>query len=445
LRLRARRALHGSQGATEACSVSSLRFRLRGLAVLTVPGALLVSGPLLHAQGVHASLSGQAVFASTDLNRGPRGRSFNEAKLVQPVLMLHGGALGDRLRLLATFNAEGWTMPGGELTIGGLGEGINDSRHPHTYVHELMFAMVDVLGQWDGPGRVSLSLGKGFAPFGTDDPMGRPALKYPVNHHFSQILERAVAIVGVEAGALTLEGGLFNGDEPERPGEWPLVVDTAGNWRFGDSWSLRLLVHPLHGLELQGSRAKVHSPEHRPGAGTDVFKWSISGRMDREFGASRAYAMAEWARTTEANDFFRFESILAEGAWQWGSHRPYYRFERTDRPEDMRTLDLFRSVRPHLENAILGTTRWTLHTLGYRFSVRGLPGRAELEPFGELTLARARKLGGGVFDPALFYGGTTFRSVSVGVRLGWGMAGHRMGRYGVLDSETHMGPGHHEH
>lgn len=34
--------------------------------------------------------------------------------------------------------------------------------------------------------------------------MNRPALSYPVNHHFSQILERAVAIAG---SAIRPDGG----------------------------------------------------------------------------------------------------------------------------------------------------------------------------------------------------------------------------------------------
>ena len=51
--------------------------------------------------------------------------------------------------------------------------------------------------------RLSLTAGKGFAPFGTDDPMSRPVLRYPVNHHLAQILERAVAIGRSIAGAVT--------------------------------------------------------------------------------------------------------------------------------------------------------------------------------------------------------------------------------------------------
>ena len=80
------------------------------------------------------------------------------------------------------------------------GEGFIDRRHPHTYLHELMFSFDDLLGKVDGAARLSLAAGKGFAPFGTDDPMVRPVLRYPVNHHLAQILERAVAILGVSSG-----------------------------------------------------------------------------------------------------------------------------------------------------------------------------------------------------------------------------------------------------
>jgi hypothetical protein len=51
-------------------------------------------------------------------------------------------------------------------------------------------------------------------------------------------------------GALALEAGLFNGDEPEGPGDAP------NRARFADSWAARLTATPaalLPGLELQAS------------------------------------------------------------------------------------------------------------------------------------------------------------------------------------------------
>jgi hypothetical protein len=123
----------------------------------------------------------------------PRDRSLSEMRVVQPVVALQ--AERGRLAALATLNVEGWTMPEGELTPGAWGEGFIDRRHPHTYVHELMLTARDLLGKRDGSTSLSLASGKGFAPFGTDDPMMRPPLRYPVNHHLAQILERAVVIV----------------------------------------------------------------------------------------------------------------------------------------------------------------------------------------------------------------------------------------------------------
>ncbi|HEY3013102.1 MAG TPA: hypothetical protein VGJ36_10165, partial [Gemmatimonadales bacterium] len=235
-------------------------------------------------------LGANAVPVYTRVDPIPRGGSLGEIRVVQPTLMAHAGALSDRLRLLATINLEGLTIPDGELAPGDWGEGFMDRRHPHTYVHELMLTFDQMIGA-GGP-RVSVSAGKGFAPFGTDDPMARPILRYPVNHHLAQILERAVAILGVKVGPVLAEAGVFNGDEPERPGQWPRFS------RFGDSWSARATLFPTGQVELQGSHAEVHSPEHRPGFGTDQRKWSLSGRWTGDVGRFPVYGLLEWARTS---------------------------------------------------------------------------------------------------------------------------------------------------
>jgi hypothetical protein len=325
---------------------------------------------------------------------------------------------------MATLNLEGVTIPEGELSPGAWGEGFVDRRHPHTYVHELMLSFDDVMEDLDGPARISLAAGKGFAAFGTDDPMSRPPLRYPVNHHLAQILERAVAILGARTGPIMLEGSLFNGDEPERPGQWPRVN------RFGDSWSGRLTLMPGTGLELQGSHAVVHSPEHRRGSGTNQSKWSVSARWERRVGRFPVYGLAEWARTSEANGFFVFDSFLAEGAWSVGRSRLHYRLERSERPEEERVTPS-RARRPLLENSIVGSTRWTIHTFGYGVAALPPESRARAEPFVEVSYGRVREVGGGLFDPQAFYGKTSFWALSAGVRLGLGMRMHRMGRYGV--------------
>jgi hypothetical protein len=348
---------------------------------------------------------------------------LGELRVVQPVLMLRADGPA-RLGLWATLDFEGVTIDDGELTPGAWGEGFVDRRHPHTYLHELMLTADDLLRDVDGGNRISLSVGKGFAPFGTDDPMSRPVARYPVNHHFAQILERAVAIAAVDAGGITGEFALFNGDEPERPGQWPRI-----GGRFGDSWAGRITGAPIPGLEVQGSHAQVHSPEHRDGAGPDQSKWSLSARWDGTVRQSPVYGLVEWARTSEADGFFTFSSFLAEGAWTTGRHRLHYRLERTERPEEQRTSD-FRSLRPHLENSILGITRWTIHTAGYSApSLEG--GGVELRPVVEISYGRIGEVGGGLFDVRQTYGKDSFWSVTLAVRAGFGGGVHRMGRYGA--------------
>lgn len=404
----------------------------RVLALCCLPAAVWAQQPA----GI--TLSGQAIAEVTRVERVPLGESLTEARLVQPMAMLRAWAFGGRVALTGTLNLEGQTMPDGELLPGGWGEGFNDRRHPHTYLHELMLEGADLLGRLDGEVRISAAIGKGFVPFGSDDPMSRPVYRYPVNHHLAQILERAVLTGGVRAGPLVLEGAYFNGDEPERPGQTPLLD------RFGDSWSARLTLVPVQGVELSASRAKVHSPEHRPGAGSDAWKWHLGARLDRPVAGGQGYALLEWARTEEAEGFFRFRSLLGELAYRRGPHRPYYRFEQTDRPEDMRTLDLFRSVRPHLENSILGTTRFSLHTFGYGFEASTVGGKLALQPFVEATLGTARSVDGGVLTPQILYGSNKVQSISVGLRASWRMAGHRMGRYGaLLDAAPGPHAGHH--
>ena len=385
------------------------------------------------APGRWERFSAYAVIAGIHVDPAPGGRGAGQLTVVEPLGMLEAGALRGHLVLHAALDFEGLTMPDGVLGIGDWGEGFDDRRHPHTYAHELMLSGVNLLGSASRPLNLSLSAGKGFVPFGSDDPMNRPALRFPVNHHWSQILERAVTIAGVRAGPVVAEGALFNGDEPERPGQWPRI-----GGRFGDSWSLRLTVTPMTGLDLEGSHAKVHSPENRPGAATDQEKWHASARLDRGVGAGRLYALGEWARTTEADGFFRFDSQLAEAEWSAGAHRVYYQFERTERPEEERTLDPFRSLRPHLENSILGTTRWSVHTAGYGVRFTLLEKRIRIEPLLEASYARVADVGGGIFSTESFYGRRDFWSLTAALRLGAGTM-HRMGRYGVAAATDAMG------
>jgi hypothetical protein len=163
-------------------------------------------------------------------------------------------------------------------------------------------------------------------------------------------------------------------------------------------------------------------------------------RWEGSLRGGRLYGLAEWARNSEAAGFFVFHTLLAEGQWSRATSRLYYRFERSERPEEERAVDLFRSLRPHLENSILGTTRWSIHTLGVG-RVFGAPGSGlRIEPILEGSLGGVTDVGGGLFSAASFYGRQDLWAVKLAVRLAMGMR-HRMGRYGVAVPESSSSPG----
>jgi hypothetical protein len=373
-----------------------------------------------HEAASGVAFGAQAIGLITSMQPTPEQRRRSEAYLTQPVaaLIARRGALAARV----TLNAEGLTLDRGELTAGAWGEGFVDRRHPHTFFHELLLEA----SRTGHCGRVScragLFGGKGFVPFGSDDPMSRPFVAYPVNHHLAQILERAVTGAQAGVGPLTIEVALFNGDEPTDAWEWP-------EWsRFGDSWSARVELAPERGISLAVSYADVASPEARPGNGPDQEKWHVGFRGERSNGSWAVGWLVEWAQTDELDGFFRYESRLGEGSVGKGPHRLAYRYERTERPEEER-VSAYRTFRPHLDNTVLGITRWTLHTVRYGHRIPWRRGAAE--PFLELTRGTIREVSGGLFNPEVRYGRSTVTRISAGVRLAWDMDRHRMGRYGV--------------
>jgi hypothetical protein len=350
------------------------------------------------------------------------GASKTEVYLTQPTLLGAVSALSGALRVNAAISLEGLTLDRGELGAGAYGEGYVDRRHPHTYLHELMIAARhDVRGAG-----VSLAAGRGFAPFGTDDPMMRPFVKFPVNHHLGQVLERLVAIAGVRAGPVTIEAALFNGSEPID------AQDMGSLDRFGDSWSGRVTVEAVPGLELQASRAWIVSPELPVGGGWDQRKWSASARYDRAHAFGDVYALGEWNRTTQVDrgaDIFSFGSVLVEAGVSVGGWRPAVRIEHAERPEEERLSDPFRTPWPHGGGHILGITRWT--SVAARIERSAGVGPFTAAPFIEASLASVAETADGVFDPREFYGSDRLWTVSIGARIRAGWHPQRMGRYGV--------------
>ncbi|HEX8849020.1 MAG TPA: hypothetical protein VF761_05775 [Gemmatimonadaceae bacterium] len=365
-----------------------------------------------------------AMLLATVVDPGIARRRLAEGYLTQPMLHGHLSALGGTVALRGMLDFEGATLERGELTPGAYGEGYVDRRHPHTYLHELV-ATLATPACW--PVAVSLSGGKGFAPFGTDDPMARPIARFPVNHHLAQILERAVVVGAARWRPIAFEYGVFNGDEPESPSDAPNAA------HFGDSWAARVTLNPLDGFELQASTARVDSPESPTGHGFDHHKRSASVRAERDTRIGRAYLLGEWATTDlydQGRKTFHLSTVLAEGSLSRGALWTAVRYERTLRPEEERLANPFRTSYPTAEVQILGTTRFDVATLalGGRWAVRALT----LAPFAEASLITPRATSAlPAFVPEYFYGRPRIVTLSLGARVAAGMPQHRVGRYGA--------------
>lgn len=348
-------------------------------------------------------------------------RTYTEAYLAQPLVMARAEAFQRRVEGVLTLDFEGLTLDRGQLTPGAYGEGYVDRRHPHTYLHE---AMIVARGAFGRTG-VSLAAGKGFVPFGTDDPMVRPFAAYPVNHHLAQILERYVVTGAIRRGPFAIEGALFNGDEPLSAGA-PPDAD-----RFGDSWAARGTASLPNGVELQSSYAFVTSPE-LPSGGLDQHKWSAAARVRRSTGPIR-YALVEWAWTDAVlGDLStnRFSSLLGEASTDVRSVTASLRYENTTRPEEERLLDPFRTSRSPTDLSLIGVTRW--QTVTAAATRAWTLGAVALAPFIEVAWARpTQAVTPSAFEPEEFYGTSSIWTMSGGLRFGLGHMHDRMGRYGV--------------
>jgi len=346
--------------------------------------------------------------------------------VTQPALMINLESPGSGISVRTTLNLEGITQPGGELTFGAWGEGFIDKRHPHTFLHEAMLSA----NVWaaDGGG-FSISAGKGFAPYGTDDPMSRPVIKYPTNHHLSQILERWTLNAIYTTPLWAFEAGVFGGEEPDGP--W----DFSNAQSFADSWSARVSRHFGTGSmhiwtwEVAASFANVKEQDER----TRLF--NIMLRHENSYSIGHVYGLIEgsWSDPNAHDGYF---SVLGEASLHRGAHKPYARVEYASRPEYARdggpsTSGFFRY--DHDADPI-GSTRWLSITAGYGITATPLP--YGVRPYIEAQWHRVSDDGG--FDPTTLYGRSSFFTLSAGFRVFLGGDQMRMGAYGVLDAMTLM-------
>ncbi|MGH7461755.1 MAG: hypothetical protein ACREMA_12115, partial [Longimicrobiales bacterium] len=298
----------------------------------------------------------------------------------QPTLMFNLESPQSRIVLHSTFNFEGITQPWGELTFGGWGEGYIDKRHPHTFLHEGVLS----INEWhsDGGG-YSVSAGKGFAPFGTDDPMSRPPVKYPTNHHLSQVLERWLLMGAYASPLFSIEAGVFGGSEPDSPWDFSNIES------FPDSWSARITNRfGTGGLgawpwEFAVSVARI-AEEHEDGADQEhtlLFNAAVRHEDVHEIGGLYGLLEASWSDPEQGSNFF---SVLGEGRVVHGIHQPYARIEYARRPEFVRAGSPASSgfFRYDPDAEPIGSTRWLIGTAGY--GVTGTPLPFSGRPFIEL-------------------------------------------------------------
>lgn len=354
----------------------------------------------------------------------------SEGYVTQPAAMVNLEGPGSRVVVRTTLNLEAVTQPEGEYTFGGWGEGFIDKRHPHTVLHEAMVS----LNAWRfGGGVASLSAGKGFAPYGTDDPMSRPVAKYPTNHHLSQLLERWTVNGVWLRGPWSLEAGVFGGAEPDGP--WDLGNVSS----FGNSFSARLGrrfggVGTTAPWEITASAASVAEEHDGETRRTGLYNAAVRHSWPHSFGG--IYALAE-ASASDPDDGEGYWSLLGETQVRIGRHRPYYRLEYATRPEYARlgapgTPGFYRYEH---DGDPIGATRWLIHSLGYEFDLSG--GGVATRPYLEVQHNHASRERGEV-RPEILFGTNSFWTVSAGFRLFFGGGPMRMGSYGVLDDMTLM-------
>jgi len=355
-----------------------------------------------------------------------------DAYLTQAAAMLRLTSPEGRWTLRVTPNFEAWTIGDGEVTPGAWGEGYLDRRHPHNLLHEAMLS-------WSHPELgLSLSAGKGFALYGTPDPMSRPGAKYPTNHHLSQILERWVVSAAWQGARWSLEAGVFGGTEPKDPYDFGNITS------FGDSWSARFGYRFEEGVRATVSYGNVLEPpepqnpipgvppepqgSHPRGRGHLV---NVSVGQDARIGAGRLEWMAEASRETHGGADYSFWALLGEARLDTGSSLPYLRVEYATRPEFARfgqpgSEDFYRYG---FDDEAIGANRWLVATVGYAHRVR--TGEFQFRPFVEGQGIRIEEDWGG-FPPAELFGSDRGWVLNLGMKIYWGGDPMPMGSYGVL-------------
>ena len=165
--------------------------------------------------------------------------------------------------------------------------------------------------------------------------MVRPFLRYPVNHHLAQILERAVRSRRSRGARSPRRPASSTATSPSGPASGPGSAGGSATPGARGSRASSFRAGRCRGRTRTSIRPSI-GPARAPTRTSGVSRRGGSGPS----AGIPVYGLMEWARTSEADGFFVFHSVLAEGAWTAGPHRLQYRFERTERPEEERIARL---------------------------------------------------------------------------------------------------------
>jgi len=146
------------------------------------------------------------------------------------------------------------------------------------------------------------------------------------------------------------------------------------------------------------------------------------------------YLLLEWGRSADyagSTQAFAFTTTLAEAEFSHAGVAVAARWERTERPEEERLADPFRTPRPANDFSIIGRTRWNIMSARltggvYEWSVGKVSPFIEVARQHATALARTQ-----AFDPAGFYGSNTMWGTSIGLAITAGMIHRRTGQYGA--------------
>ncbi|HEY5721683.1 MAG TPA: hypothetical protein VIT45_05125 [Allosphingosinicella sp.] len=269
-----------------------------------------------------------------DSQGGPRG---DDMAFVSGMVMgsaQRRWANGNALQLKAMFSPEPFMGKKGyplHLASGETADGVTtlvDRQHPHDFFMELSASYSIRLSD-----ETSLFL---YAGLPGEPAFGPPAFMHrmsimdspeaPISHHWldSTHITFGVVTAGLVLDRFKIEASRFNGREPD---QHRYDIETGPL----DSTALRLSWNPIDALSLQGSWARLKSPEQLE-PGENQTRWSASAIYTRVVGRGGRWSTTlAWGRKSsdhESFDAWALESALGVKDWTL-----FGRAERTENNE----------------------------------------------------------------------------------------------------------------